>query len=66
MFYYLLFRALVDCNTELGKEFILNAFPYEEDKIKALRILATVLYTHIYIHTYTHINTLLHKMCNLG
>ncbi|XP_067937147.1 uncharacterized protein [Watersipora subatra] len=37
-------RALVDCNTELGKEFILSSFPYEEDKVKALRILATVRY----------------------
>ena len=35
-------RALVDCNTKLGKEFILSCFPYEEDKVKALRILATV------------------------
>jgi len=39
---YLICRALVDCNSQLGKEYILSSFPYEEDKVKALRILATV------------------------
>lgn len=38
----LYFRALVDCNTQFGKEYILSSFPYEEDKVKALGILATV------------------------
>jgi len=37
-------RALVDCNTKLGKEYILSCFAYEEDKVKALRILSTVRY----------------------
>nr|QJP04097.1 lophotrochin [Phoronopsis harmeri] len=35
-------RALTDCQMRLGQEFILSAFPYEDDKMRALSILGTV------------------------
>ena len=38
-------RVLTDCQTKLGEEYILSAFPFESDKYKALGILQTVSYS---------------------
>ncbi|KAL4234433.1 hypothetical protein ACF0H5_006080 [Mactra antiquata] len=35
-------RVLTDSQTKLGEEYILSAFPFENDKIKAMNILSTV------------------------
>lgn len=40
---YLFFnRVLTDSQTKLGAEYILSAFPFENDKVRALNILNTV------------------------
>ena len=35
-------RVLTDSQTKLGEEYILSAFPFECDKLKAMHILNTV------------------------
>lgn len=42
---YISFRVLSDYQTKLGEEYILSSFPFEADKITALRILQTVSIT---------------------
>ena len=39
-FYF--FRSLADAQTKLGEEYILSAFPFENDKHAAMRVLQTV------------------------